>query len=403
MTEIEDLADNPNIYIKLNKEFVRELLGSISNGSAPRTSVRLADLLGVAYNHKYCVSPVISNWLDGKRAIPIKKLKIVIELSEYSWENVSDNLIALKGPRRNVGLEPKFPIRIDGKLGSIVGHILGDGSIDNAHRQISFSNTNKQLLDEFRSYMKDLFGIEPRIWAQKKIAFDRTEWLSRCRRIDNIPDGHNGSLFYPTIISEILYVILGEFAKGKFKKVPDLSFNASDDYKIGLIRAFFDDEGHVGVSSYSIRVFQDCRDMLEDMMRILKSIGIEPNSVCYYVKRGKKRFYFNITSYENLKRFRDVVGFTSTDKSEKLDMLVERINNSRSFRLGHNQSKELILSLLRSKCMSTKQLQNALKEIFPRLKWNRSTLRRKLNDLSNRDTILKIRRGKNYFWTYSEK
>jgi len=390
MIKIEDLADNPNIYVKLNKEFVRELLGSLSNGSAPRTCVRLADLLGVTYNHKFNRSPVISNWLDGKRAIPIKKLKRVIELSEYSWENISANIITIKGPRRNVGLKPKFPIRIDRKLGSIAGHILGDGSIDNVQRHISFSNTNKQLLEEFRCYMKDLFGIEPRIWAQKKTGFDKTEWLSRCESISDIPDGHNGSLFYPTIISEILYVILGEFAKGKFKKVPGLSFNAPDDYKIGLIRAFFDDEASVAVSSYSIRVFQDCRDMLEDIIRLLRSIGIEPNTVCYYVKRGKNRFHFDITSYENLKRFRDVVGFTSANKLEKLEMLVERIGNSNSFRLRHNQSKELILSLLRSKCMSTRQLQNALKKKFPRLKWNCNTLRPN-------------RRGKSYFWTYSEK
>ncbi len=401
---LKDLADSSNIYVKLDKKFTQELLGSISYGKSPRTNVKIANLLKVSYNHKFRVSPTISNWLDGKRSIPIRKLKRIIELSGYSWNDISMKLIGLKGPKKDVGLEIKFPIEVDKKLGRIIGHILGDGSIDKKYRQIFYSNSNKDLLIEFQRDMKCIFGVEPRIWVQKKKKNfkEKSKWLFRCEKISKIPNDHPVGLFYPTIISDILYIFFGEFAKGKSKKIPKISFDAPDSYKIGLVRAFFDDEGGVSYSSHNIRVFQDNIKILKDLKRLLREIDIDTNEIRSYVKRNKKRFYFNITRYENLKKFEEIIGFTSTKKALSLKRLVERIGSSKTFRLGHGQTKNLILSMLTSNPLTAENIRQSLRMEHPKIKWNRGTVRRHLNELATNGKLIKTKGGRSYLWSLAK-
>jgi len=224
----------------------------------------------------------------------------------------------------------KFPLKIGKEIGLIVGHILGDGSIDKKFNQVFYSNSNKELLEEFSLCMKNLFGISPKIWMQKVSTFnEKTRWDKRLAKVEDLKEKRNCGLFYPSICGVLLNILFDNFAIGKEKKITKKIRNTNSNFKIGLIRAFFDDEGTVGQKS--IRVFQDRKEMLEEFRIFLKEFEITTKGVKGYTKLGKERYYLDIHRKSNLAKFRDKIGFTSTKKMNKLKKisLIKNYQNSK--------------------------------------------------------------------------
>lgn len=88
-----------------------------------------------------------------------------------------------------------------------------------------------------------------------------------------------------------------------------------------MIKAFFDDDGSVVSQSYTLRAFQDDKDLLNDIKILLSSVGIDSNSVKSYMKSNKIRYYFNITKRKNFATYYNLMGFTSVKKQNRLKLL----------------------------------------------------------------------------------
>jgi len=100
-------------------------------------------------------------------------LSKIVDLAGLDWKDVQRNVISLKLGYHKGEIKPRFPIKIDRTLGLIIGHILGDGSINRKYQQVFYSNSNKSLLFEFQNCMYDIFGICPRIWMQRKTRWEK--------------------------------------------------------------------------------------------------------------------------------------------------------------------------------------------------------------------------------------
>lgn len=271
--------------------------------------------------------------MKGNRTLPFSKLNKIIQLSDYSWESIEKNLITIKAGIRNGEIKPNFPIKINYKLGSIIGHILGDGSIEKRFHSLFYSNSNLLLLKEFNNYMKEIFGIEARKWVQKKRSFnEKSEWLMKVDNLNKVPEKHSVGLFYPKICTDILYSICGKFAEGTNKTITKEIMNASKDFKKGLIRAFFDDESSVRAESYTVRLYQDRKDILEDLKEMIRKFNVESNLTKGYDKRGKQRYYFNITGFRNYYHFYHNIGCTSPKKKREFEILINKVKNSKQFK-----------------------------------------------------------------------
>ena len=144
----------------------------------------------------------------------------------------------------------------------------------------------------------------------------KTRWDKRINNINELKKERNGGLFYPSICGVLLNIILDDFAIGKNKKITKNMINCSKEFKVGLLRAFYDDEGNV--KKDGLRLFQDRKDILENMRNFLLELRISPGEIKTYVKRDKERYYFDIYRKSNLIQFRDVIGFTSSKKMDKL-------------------------------------------------------------------------------------
>jgi len=329
---IKDIANNPGSkYIKFKEGFLIKILKKAARSNSPHRNIEFCIKLGTKINKNTNSSLTILHWIKFNRAIPISKLNTLVDLSAISWKEVEANIIGLRQGLGGGEIFTKFPIKIGNELGSIVGHIIGDGSIDKRYQQVFFSNSNKELLTEFSDDMEEVFGIKPRIWMQKRtIAFkQKTRWDRRLSTIEELKDGRNCGLFYPTICGILLNLIFSDFAIGVNKKVTSKIKSAPREFKSGLIRAFCDDEGSVG--SKSIRLFQDRKDILADIKHLLNEFDISTKDIKMYIKRDKKRYYLDIHRKSNLIKFRDNIGLTSTKKSNKLRdaCIIKNRKNSR--------------------------------------------------------------------------
>jgi hypothetical protein len=312
-----------NLHIELDSNVLNELLSCASNDTKPHTNQNFIKKLGMQLTKNTNACLTIYGWEKGKRTIPLEKLSTIVELSNKDWSSVENSIISIKASRNGGGkIKPNFPIVIDAKLGSITGHILGDGSIDKKYQQPFFSNSNKEILKEIQINMQEIFGAQPRIWMQKPPNYGNTQWDKRLDSIDELIEGRNCGLFYPSVCGQILNELFSDFAIGKNKKITDKIRTANKSFKAGLIRAFYDDESNVNKSSRSIRLFQDKKEILTAFYQSLeKDFNISPSPIKNYVKNNKIRYYFDIHKKSNFIKFRKEIGFTSLKKLKLLDEL----------------------------------------------------------------------------------
>lgn len=328
---LKTIAIHPSrIYIKLKREFLITILKKASQKDKPHRNEKFCKKIKVKFNNKTKASLTVISWMKYNSSIPLSKLIIIKKMVLNSWEEIEKNVLSLQFSLRGGKININFPIIVDKKVGAIIGHILGDGSIDKKYNQVFFSNSNKELLKEFELYMYEVFKVKPRIWMQETSTFEgRTRWEKRLEKIDDLKEERNCGLFYPSICGVILNNIFKNFAVGKDKKITNIISNSSKDFKLGLLRAFYDDEGTV--AQKSLRLFQDKKDILENMRKFLKEFEISSGKTKTYKKKNKERYYFDIHRKSNLIKFREKIGFTSSKKMNKLKeiSIIKNYKNSK--------------------------------------------------------------------------
>ena len=331
---LSDLAKNlRHTHVVLNSTFLTKLLVNSSESHKPWRDKKFAKMISCPLNKDKKCSTTIYGWMKGYKTIPFSKLINIVEMSDYSWKDIENNIISIKAGIRNGEVYPNFPIKVNKELGAIIGHILGDGSIERRFHSLFYSNSNEELLKEFRDNMKVIFGIEPRIWVQEKSNFnEKTKWLKRVENLNNIQKGYNVGLFYPKICSDALYAIVGKFAEGKSKKITSEIRNSNLEFKKGLIRAFFDDEGSVRSDNHTVRFHQDNKELLDQIRSLIIELGINPHNIKSYIKRDKQRCYFNINGFREYVKFSKIIGCTSTNKKGELEQLIKKVKNSKRFK-----------------------------------------------------------------------
>jgi len=330
---LEDIiSDLKTAHVKLDLKFLKILIQNAAGCERPWRNIEFSEKIGCNINTKIQSATGINGWINGHTTVPVSKLIKIVELSKYNWTDVEKNLTYIKAGQKRGEVRPKFPIKLDHKIGAIIGHILGDGSINKRGESIFFCNSNPELLKEFMYFMKEIFDVEPRIWVQKpKIFEEKTEWLKRINCIEEIPPNHVVSLFYPKICVRIIKTLFGNFADGRSKKITTEIKYSPFELKRGLIRAFFDDEGTVYTQRIALRVFQDNKEILENIRIMLKEFDINSDKISSYTKRDKERYYFTISNYRDCFSYYIKIGFTSSAKSAMLASLIYRLRNGKKW------------------------------------------------------------------------
>jgi len=408
LTEV-DLQDivtklGKNCYIKLDVKFCKKLFKDVSNDIFPPYNNKLANFLGVKFYGKWNVSSRISRWYY-LGILPLWSVNKILRLSKYTWKDVENNLIGLRlhGGIKKIYVRPKFPIKLDKSMGIIIGHILGDGSIGKKLFQPFYSNKDKQLLNNFKVAMENIFGVNTRIWSQKSGNFkEKTKWIARLNSLEEIQEYKQCGLFYPKICGIILHAIFGKFASGNHKEITKVIFETSEEFKAGLISAFYDDECTIYVDSSEIRLFQENKRILEVIRDLLKQFKINSSKLHCYIRNGKRHYYFGIFGIENFKRFKEFIGLTSLRKSMLLNKLIDFTEIGLKYKIQKGLIKSKLINLLKEKSMTITELLHELSVLDSHILWRRRSLCRCLGELRKNGLVNKNQLDNKIIWSLNE-
>ncbi len=232
-------------------------------------------------------------------------------------------------------LKVKLPFETNKKLASLLGHILGDGCIKSKEENVYYTNKSKELIEEVKIIIKELFGI------------DAKENFNREREFYE--------LYPPKIVAKFL--VLCGFPKGEKTKqelyIPDWVKNGSDEIKSAFIRSLFDDDSSVinskrnCVISFGLNKMKSLanshRAFMEDIRQILLSLGLYPNEIFARKQPGDFiQLGFHMYGRYNLIKFLEKIGFTHKGKQQNLIKAIDSYNS-----YGKNEAKRRILDALR--------------------------------------------------------
>ncbi len=195
--------------------------------------------------------------------------------------------------RNNVKIPNPFPLQWSSQLASLLGNLLGDGSLDKLklakENCYDFRYTNTDLVRKFIERVYEIFRIH--------LTFKTSKLKTEVRK----------TTYYVKVPSLVGRMLATMFNQLKTKDAPIIPVECYPEF----LGALFDDEGHCNekeaklfISNTNIKLLQTCQMML-------KSLKIES---CLHAKAYKLDIYGKY----NLLRFLSKIPISSITKKQKL-------------------------------------------------------------------------------------
>ncbi|MBS3055176.1 MAG: hypothetical protein J4452_01655 [Candidatus Aenigmarchaeota archaeon] len=274
----------------------------------------------------------------------------------------------------------KIPFRVSKELASLYGHVLGDGHIKKDEQHFHYVNKNKDLIEEVKSEVKNIFAVETmEYFRENKQIYD---------------------LNFPVVIAKLL-VLLG-FPKGRksiqILSIPEWLKNESVDIKAAFIRALFDDEAWVEIKqggfcigfgqNKNVNLLQYHKNYIEEIRNILSQLGVNSSKIFQKSQKGDSiQLGFKILGLQNLTNFNSKIGFLSENKQKRLEFV---LNNFKQIQFGKKEAKLKILEKLNVPMKS--------KELAFLLNRDQKTIWKHLHQLHRKNLVTKIGTKNKVFW-----
>jgi peptide subunit release factor 1 (eRF1)/intein/homing endonuclease len=209
--------------------------------------------------------------------------------------------------------EVNIPQKIGEDISKVLGYYLGDGSYE--IDRITFFEQRKEVANYYKSLIEKIFGIEVKYTFRKDKNYHQLRVYSR-------------------IISQLFKKMMPEKDKTLNEKIPPLILKSSDKSLASFISGFFDAEGYVsgGRVAFGINNETLTKQFQMALLRlgIISSIWEYDNNKNPY--SGNKRYTLAIDDLESLKKFKELINFTSKEKQDKLNILINNRSNRNKVR-----------------------------------------------------------------------
>lgn len=324
-------------HIELKQPFRNKLFNKIEKKFNYK---KASESLKISFSHYYHLK-------SGRYAIKAPMLIKLLKLAKIRVKECERNIALIKSNR---GSKAKLvlPLKPSPELASLLGHCFGDGSITFLKREFHYMNTDENLVEKVKYYIKRVFGIE-------------------------IIQAKKNRITCSTLVGELLILIGAPFGDKlrSEKNVPKWIYHGTVEIRKAFLRAVFDDDGSVlrtkKYASKNINLHfarysskkENLRKLLTSIKKLLRSLGIRvlgPYQRSTYSKKGRTRclMYILISDRENMKRFLKKVGFFHRAKLDKLRELVGRDYSYTKF--GHEAEMNDILDMVSKGDISTLEI-----------------------------------------------
>ncbi len=279
MKELITIENVPEeLYVELDNETNKKLWNSV----LPRTVIEISKELSIPIRNLY-------KYKERSSGYPLGELKKITNLAKMNLVK-----IVLKTQRDSKRLEIKLPVKCSIEFSEFLGHLLGDGGIDQ-QLQVHYTTNDKRFLDRFDLLISKIFGK-----VDKKI-YDY---------------GTRKTYYYPKILGIILKSLgfpEGNKVDSNIEIPDDVLVGFNNQMKIAFIRAFYECDG----DSKQIRIVQGGKinkkpNILIQIQKMLnelgfKSIVVEPSSVYVTAKGKRRRWVLKIKDKDEKNKFKQII------------------------------------------------------------------------------------------------
>ena len=177
----------------------------------------------------------------------------------------------------------------------IVGYLAAEGSKERNRGKligINFTNKDPILLRDFSCCMKELFGLDP--YKQERKDHHDARWMLR---------------YISTELAEFFRKTCpGLLELADKKELPQIVMRGEKKNVASMLRCLFEGDGHVSKKTRTIRVGYASNSMrlAHQVQDLLLRFSIRSNLTLH-----KGSYKVNITGYENIRRFREDIGFVT--------------------------------------------------------------------------------------------
>ncbi|MBU0530319.1 MAG: Flp pilus assembly complex ATPase component TadA, partial [Nanoarchaeota archaeon] len=241
-----------------------------------------------------------NSWF-GQNAIPLKELKRFLEITNYNKDVQIKRLSSRRSSKNIRNITKTSP-----ELASILGYVIGDGNIDK--NTTNFHNSNHVLRKRFSYLVKDVFGI----------GTTTQHFESRTSRVQ----------IYSFVVSEILNKVFGipNRKKSRNADIPKLILKSSSREVSYFLSALFDCESYVSNKECEIEFSTSSEKLAKKIPYLLQRFGII-SKVSTKKINGKKYYRLMISGSDNLKLFKENIGYSHPEKKRRLDRILRKTKN----------------------------------------------------------------------------
>lgn len=254
------------------------------------------------------------------RNLSTSQLKAVMNKIEIPYELIMELKIKAKGSKN------EFPIFIpvNESLAKLYGYIYADGGIyvnkETSTYQLTFTNTNEDLIDDFIDCFEDVFGLR----------------LSKL-----YPTTTNSPCIRTTCGSKLLVSLFKGFAGGGKSdsgniSMPDFILSGDKRIKLAYLSSCIDTDGYL--SCKSIGYITSSEKYAEQIIQIIQSLGYNPTLIKRYSKGTSYYCGYNrgIRKYDNyiikINRKEEIFNFYNELSSYKTNDYYEKYEDSKSLK-----------------------------------------------------------------------
>ncbi|MBD3304259.1 helix-turn-helix domain-containing protein [Candidatus Woesearchaeota archaeon] len=200
--------------------------------------------------------------------------------------------------------EINLPDKITPKFAQFIGYYLGGGSIE--HDRISFFEQRKEVALQYKTLFENLFNL--------RVSY-------RFRENKNYHQLRVGG-------RPLVRLVKNEFPELKLAKtssIPALILKSKKDVVAAFLKGLFDAEGYVAVSG-KVGIGMNNKLVIQQLQMLLLRFSVL-SSFLEYNKGNphskEKRFSLEISEKKSLEFLMHFIGFTSQEKSIKLDKMLK--------------------------------------------------------------------------------
>ena len=242
-----------------------------------------------------------ANCISGQN-MTVEDLKVIMNDFALDWEVLSTLRVKASGSKKTY---PLF-IPYSENLAKLYAYIYADGGVyvneEESLYQLTFTNTNERIVDDFIKCYKDVFG-----YSLNK-SYPKSDWTSPCIRVT---DG-----------SRLAVKIFKDFAGAKKYgsadiSIPDFVMNGNENIKYAYLSAAMDTDG-----SFSENIiYTTCGEKYsEQFCIILQSLGYTPSKRL----QNKKGSVYRIGKVSGTRNF-NCYSIVINRNNEKIDF-AEKVN-----------------------------------------------------------------------------